>query len=274
MDKQSSKITIKINGKEKGYSEKGETDRQEQQTFPWVLPTNQALKQKISQDKNFSKEVERKKPKKKFKVHKSVPAVIVAVIIGCLFGFILLNITGKNSLRNEAVPALERNAGVNEAVTIRPLQFYGLQGGVYSSQKSALEEQRLFEEKGVATAIIHQEDKWFLLLGTFDKKEKSVAFQQILKEKGINTFGKIFIVNGGQGKGAEGTRLATQQLFLEKLINGEIDQKMIDSFKKNNDEKAFLVAVEQYMNVKDSDDKEKVQGALLKLVEMYSTLKK
>ncbi|MBO9130510.1 SPOR domain-containing protein [Bacillus sp. 165] len=293
MDKHSRKISVKLNGVEKNFSEDVNKEEEENQRavktadFEWVLPV---AEKKYSNVVPFyhKNEHEKSSPRlihqKERGAGKKITAIILAAsLLGTGFGFIVLHVIGgnertasqissQNSVKeikqSAAVPATESSKS-GSVRTIEPFSLRIIQGGAFTTMEKADQSLQEIKQQGLPATIMKTGDKMLVLIGIFNEKETAKAIELTYKKKGISIWEKNMTTTGGPVRKEyekQAETIAAGNSFLTHMIEaasilysgGKISQQKWDEFQ--NEFKSL-----------SSQSKEIKQGEIKKFLG-YSTL--
>ncbi len=221
MDKHSTKISVKLNGVEKNYTEasrkKEEKEREmprKEADFEWVLPSKEPEYSNVVPfyNKNSYKEGFKNTFLQKDKgVGKKIAAIILtASLFGTGLGFIVLNVLGSNEPLKEQQPqtvavtpkqtvaASEKESSKSSAVSkIEPLSLYVVQGGAFTATDKAKQALEDAKQKGVPASLVDMGDKILLLIGISNEETVNKTMGQTYKKKGLSTWEKPLAAKSG-----------------------------------------------------------------------------
>ncbi|TLS39239.1 hypothetical protein [Pseudalkalibacillus caeni] len=227
MEKKDRQISIKINGEEKTLEKaaKQEAAAAEEEEFQWVLPDDDPDTKVVNfQDYQMEKQkavtewekaerrpllpLKRKKKRKfvgagqapVFSIHKKLFISIgSAIIVGAIFGFMLLMLfTGDGEVaRTTETPLTDKPAPVSAttAANVFTLDVQVVQGGAYTSDKSAQSYADSFTVLGYP-AIIENAEKKYLFVALANSVEERNVLVNHFKNSGKDAFGKEWSVKG------------------------------------------------------------------------------
>jgi stage II sporulation protein B len=176
------------------------------ESFDWILP--EPSESEIS-EYTFANPTQTKKNskrkvttsslatmKKKGGMLKSILlTTIFAVLIGISFGIVMLKLVvtdhSKQAVVETNLPVKETDVPINNkdsshvTVTLKPLDAYVVQGGVFSTKEAAIGTSKLAAEKGAPGEIIELNNKNYLFLGMADTIEMAKSLASLYKGNGI-----------------------------------------------------------------------------------------
>ncbi|MBM7691925.1 stage II sporulation protein B [Peribacillus deserti] len=326
-EEEKNKIVIKFNGGEKhifteadeavlSMDETAAASESAEESFDWILPEPGSSNEKNSLSPYVIK-TKKTKSTSKFKGFKGsafIPSmwisILLAVVVGTSLGFIVLKtVTGKHSAEEQgAVPA----SSLSDSVSLKdqsagastgrskppPLKAFVVQGGIYSTEKSAKTVQNSLSASGIPVKITEHDDKYVLLLGVADSIEHAKSLAVFMKEKKIDSFWKEMNVSGKSKQGLtskEASYLkdltAVYQMLSEKTASnimeatsstkGDKLKSGIEKVEKHGEiqhknlaqmEKAIKEASSLYLSSTGTESLYKTQSILLDFLVLYSNL--
>lgn len=237
MDKQKP-ITIKINGKERTFSQTDdETGKEEQNPqeikvsawnetaageesaddrFDWILPDPSYEDKSTKLKKKALPEFKKKRgfrlpPMGKTKHSGNFPRIILnislAVLVGVGFGLIILNTVTSAPSENEPASVAGTNetppgdvAAVSEKLP--PISTFIVQGGVFSAKAFAQEAKQSLAAKGIHGEAVANNGQFLLVLATAGSLEEAKTAAAALEQKGVEVFAKPLELPGTTIQGA------------------------------------------------------------------------
>ncbi|WP_409289533.1 SPOR domain-containing protein [Peribacillus sp. SCS-37] len=289
------KIVIKFNGGEKHfYTENDErllsidetaaASEEAEESFDWILPEPAGPDEKNS----LSPYIVKSQPKKarfNFKVLKPgalIPSmwvsIILAVIVGTSLGFIALKtVTGKDQTQSEqaaaeagAAPAAtaQREKALEAAGQSLPvLKAYVVQGGIYSTKKSAEGVQAELQSKGTEAVMLEQDGRFILIIGAADSLGAAKNLSLFMKEKKLDSFWKELDIGRNPAK-----KISTGDSVALKNMNNVYGMLAEKSSEKLMNPQAADDAGGLQAAVKQMEDREKPQNK--NIADMQAALKK
>ncbi|CAM3935964.1 hypothetical protein [Lederbergia lenta] len=216
-------IKIKINGEERPFEEEitvndwqvaaEETSASaekadEEDVFDWVLPETEYKEVSEFQKVNYFPSKHKKHPSQYWRrksvhgVATMILSIFLAVAVGLLLGTFLLKmvmnpdeqpVSGDDSI---AAPPVVSNDDVKKQ-TVEPyiaelpaLTTAVIQGDVYSSKSAAENRMAEYDAQGFGTMMMETEGKYYVFVGIADNITKAKAWEQDLKDKGMNVWAK------------------------------------------------------------------------------------
>ncbi|WLR50080.1 SPOR domain-containing protein [Bacillus tianshenii] len=231
MDKQSGKkISVRVNGSEKDFKHEESLSHTEEQdsSFPWVLPENETRPKEEKNIVDFQEFRNRtKKPRMKMKSMKVnalkkrtmptppslrkmlIPAI--AILVGLGLGLSVLSfMTSENGgfvKQQAAQPAQEEAvkasapasvATTQKTTAIPELSLYMVQGGAFSTEKSAEKMAETFQAKGQPAVVFTDASPMLLFVGAAMNEAEAKALGQKIKDGGADVYVKAFTVSGSE----------------------------------------------------------------------------
>ncbi|WP_409297440.1 SPOR domain-containing protein [Peribacillus sp. SCS-26] len=287
------KIVIKFNGGEKHfYTENDErlmsidetaaASEGAEESFDWILPEPAGAEEKNSLSP-YIVQVQPKKARFNFRVLKAgalIPSmwvsIILAVVVGTSLGFIALKtVTGKDRTLPEqaaaeagAAPAAQPEKALEAAGQSLPdLKAYVVQGGIYSTKKSAEGVQAELQAKGTDAVMLEQDGRFILIIGAADSLGAAKNLSLYMKQQKLDSFWKeLSIGKNSVKKISRGDRGA---LKIMNTVYGMLAEK---SSAKLMAPKAADDSGELQEAVKQMEDREKPQNKTI--ADMQAALKK
>ncbi|WP_110111492.1 SPOR domain-containing protein [Bacillus sp. CGMCC 1.16541] len=219
MDKQSNKISIKINGEEKTISEDQNVKKEplpqtESDEFTWVLPEKQDEKIVSIEDLRHVKQSKKPLKKKSFSpshtsiMKKIVLVVSLAVVVGVGLGMFSLKVMTNNeevvSITNSEEPSVETGGSLSESPaktptkqdepvkTVKAQSLYVVQAGVFSSKESGETAQKEMKEKGYTATSVASGENRLLLVGMGSEAALTKQLGESYKAKGEEVYVKEY----------------------------------------------------------------------------------
>lgn len=190
-----------------------------EEAFEWILPENQrfqtifaARKKKTQSKKNIRKTGKATKTSfnNSAQNRKMVMSVLFitlfAILVGTGFGLIMLNMVksdqkpGTETVSSESPGFAENPAGSNPKKAFSKT-VYVVQGGVFTTETAAENSRAPAMEKGLPTATIEMDNKFFLFLGVADSLDEAKLFGARLQKEGINFYAKEMIFHFSENAG-------------------------------------------------------------------------
>jgi stage II sporulation protein B len=292
-----------------------------EESFDWILPQQETTKTetspyqavKSSKSNGIRLPALLKVEKKNVSVIKSMAlSVIFAILLGTGFGFIMLKLVITDGSKPAAVgtktvPASKKetantNSKSQEAITLKPLTTYMVQGGVFSKKETAKTVARQAVEKGIPAETMEWNSQYYIFLGVADSIEHARSLGTIYQHKGmdgvfpktitipekkfsnLSTAEKSVVENattlvpllatlstnsltGGSITGSELKTLAALQTKLNKIDSKGIKNQDIKDL--NQEMTAALKQIVDYQKQKDRKLLEKAQQHLLTFMADY-----
>jgi stage II sporulation protein B len=177
-----------------------------EESFDWILPQQETTKTETSLSQAVKSSKQRngirfpallKVEKKNASVIKSMAiSVIFAILLGTGFGFIMLKLVITDGSKPAAVgtktvpTAKKETANTNntnqEAITLKPLTAYMVQGGVFSKKETANTVARQAIEKGIPAETMEWNGQYYIFLGVADSIEHARSLGTIYQKKGMD----------------------------------------------------------------------------------------
>ncbi|MBM7701362.1 hypothetical protein [Metabacillus iocasae] len=218
MDKQSNKISIKINGEEKAISEEAKQTEsllveKQSDEFTWILPEQQDEKVVSIEDLRHVKEGKKSFEKKSFSPHSSIMKKILmivslAIVVGVGLGMFSLKVMTNNeeatSLTNSEEPSVSTGGSLSESPsddsskkdvpvsTVKEQSLYIVQAGVFSSKESGDTAQKGMKEKGYAATTVANGDNVLLLVGMGSDEALTKQLGEYYKSKSEEVYVKSY----------------------------------------------------------------------------------
>lgn len=247
MDKQSErKISVKVNGNEKKIETEAERSKEDQESFPWVLPdeeTHANDKKNIIDFETFRKrpkavmkKKQRKAPSIKMKKRSFQPPVlrrfiipIIAILVGLGFGFSVLSFITNAPIEKQQAQVSQETvtasvkpsapASGNQVAAVPNLQLFVVQGGAFSSQASAQKLADGFQKEGYPAVLFSDESPIFLFVGIAKDKGGAAAIGEQMKEAGLEVYVKAYQVDGAEAAGLNKEQVNAVQGSFTSLID-------------------------------------------------------
>jgi stage II sporulation protein B len=241
--KKSSGVTIKINGKEKTFSENTEHEHQishqaaatsenNVESFDWILSDNDGTNEdewiippKKKKKVSIASFGVRPKGHKRGRINATVikaplVAIVCAVLIGTGFGFLVLK-TVTGTREGEVVPSAEPVAGSvseggsatgKQSIALPTLKAFMVQGGVFSAEEAAKTVQEQLKNNSVPAEIIQLDNQFYIFLGMADSLPESKSLAGYYKLMNVDAFWKEIALAVNLKKGTEEDKQMLQQL--------------------------------------------------------------
>ncbi|MDP4104858.1 MAG: hypothetical protein Q8935_07880, partial [Bacillota bacterium] len=124
-------------------------------------------------------------------------SVVFAILLGTGFGFIMLKLVITDGSKPAAVetkpaPAAKKETAKTtnniskEAITLKPLTTYMIQGGVFSKKETAKAEALRAVEKGIPAETMEWNGQYYIFLGVADSIEHARSLGAIYQRKGMD----------------------------------------------------------------------------------------
>jgi stage II sporulation protein B len=247
MDKQESKISIKINGSERPFTTeeiviskpvKNEicAAKEEEKELVFENAKNQEENESSMIDlTGLRKSGARPIKKKMFNNTVSKPiksafvSIFTAVVIGTSFGFVVLNFLSEEkanvtmeeevSTSNSALLSSHTEKKEQAANSAQQLSFsvHVIQAGVFSTSKAAREYMEKLNDVGIPVTAVG-ENPTYLFIGIGLEKEALRPVSELYKQKGQETYIKTLTFATAEDSKAQ-KMLTASQSFYEKLIS-------------------------------------------------------
>ncbi|MDQ0197130.1 hypothetical protein [Neobacillus ginsengisoli] len=315
---------------QEGFLESAAAKESVDESFDWIIP--ESSENDIEEFKIVSSESQKSSKKSKVNItsfstkslknngsafKSSVFSVIFAIILGIGFGFLMLKLvinghstkTATTTVPNVAVQAnTENNNTVNTetnsgAKTIKPMTFFVVQGGVFSSKDAAKGTSDQMTGQGIPAETIGMAGKQYLFLGvaetidaakqlvsyykdkglvddpfakTLTSKEKTVSnltdAEKSFLEASLDVYQDLSKVTAGAilSKKIAGDSLKSAEDQLGKIDSKKIKNTNVKSIK--NDLTSALDKVKEYQKSKSTKNLEEAQQKLLNFLSSYYSL--
>jgi stage II sporulation protein B len=180
--------------------------QEEEESFDWILPQQESIQNDSSLYQAVKSSKQRtgirlpalsKVEKKNISVIKSMAlSVVFAILLGTGFGFIMLKLVITDGSKPAAVetkpaPAAKKETSKTnnisqEAITLKPLTTYMVQGGVFSKKETANTVARQAVGKGIPAETMEWNGKYYIFLGVADSIEHARSLGTIYQRKGMD----------------------------------------------------------------------------------------
>jgi stage II sporulation protein B len=177
-----------------------------EESFDWILPQQETTQTETSLFPAVKSSKQRtgirlpalsKVDRKNVNVIKSMAiSVVFAILLGTGFGFIMLKLVITDGSKPAAVetknvPAAKKetantNNKSQEALTLKPLTAYMVQGGVFSKKETANTVARQAVEKGIPAETMEWNGQYYIFLGVADSIEHARSLGTIYQHKGMD----------------------------------------------------------------------------------------
>jgi stage II sporulation protein B len=198
---------------QEGFLETAAAKESVDESFDWIIP--ESSENDIEEYKIVSSESQKSSKKGKVNISSfstkslkangsalksSVFSVIFAIILGIGFGFLMLKLvinghspkSATTTVSNVAVQPNTESSNSDQTVThsgtktIKPVNFFVVQGGVYSTKDSAKGASDQMAGQGIPAITFGMNGKEYLFLGVTDSLDSAKQLISYYKEKGID----------------------------------------------------------------------------------------
>lgn len=205
-------ITIDSNLSEAdGFLEAAAAQESAEESFDWIIPEssdNDIEEYKIVNNQKSSKKGKVKitsisanslKKKGGAAIKSTIISVVFAILLGTGFGFLMLKlvISGHNNkpaTTTVSNVAVQNNTDTNTAktdnsttsATVKPINAFVVQGGVFSTKDAAKGTSDLMDAKGIPSEILAMNNKEYLFIGVTDSIETAKQLVSYYNDKGLD----------------------------------------------------------------------------------------
>ncbi|WP_019242771.1 MULTISPECIES: hypothetical protein [Bacillus] len=280
-------------------STSNEENNKEDESFEWVLPSEEYKEQPTVESSIFTYTSKEKTVNKNRGFQKLVLSVVVAIFVGFgLMYVVLKTITAKEDL---PVTKIEETKPVNsqkpsESISLFPMVINVVQGGVFSSKVAAEDQQLQFINQGIPAEVITQKDKYYIVLFASDSLEHAKEISTKYKNQISDAYWKEFTLEGGTSKLSKQDIqkiVATNALFKQltkvstnvMLSTGQVDTSKLQSTLQDVQKmKADNVKIDELVSILSSaiseikenansfEDSINIQSQLLQYITLYTEL--
>ncbi|MFX3624043.1 MAG: hypothetical protein ACE3JP_08385 [Ectobacillus sp.] len=213
MDKHSPKISIKVNGTETNYTEKQDkqqpvpilSQEEEEVVFPHIEPSYS----NVVPFRGTPDEVQYEKKRPAGVQKRIIITVGTAILLGTGFGAAMLQMLGEGEpaqsvmkytpvSTNVPEPAVkqEKAASPDSALSVKPIQAYVIQGGVFSTKDRAQGAGEELKKKGVPVSIRISDGKFYIFAAAASDEKTVKAIGELYKKNGVAPYVKTWNIEG------------------------------------------------------------------------------
>lgn len=220
-------------------------------------------------------------------------ATFTAMIIGVLLGLMMLNMftnkdsfvstSDQESLDTTNNVEMREDAERTLITTLKQLDAYVIQLGVFSEQKNADAWSETYEQIGFPSTHFHRDDQYYLFTGMAATEEKAKEFAEPLLKEGMDVYVKEWVTNEIEiylteeedkwfGQFYKQWNESVQLLEKEEkiILNGWT--KLTQDYPSDSEEITHLVQVIQLLPENEMENNFELQNHLLNIWKVYDEL--